>query len=133
MPDGKHCPACGRDVGYWAVARGLFRIRCPHCGARLCHRLTPRMNAVTTAVATAAVFAALVPGYFAAEAAFRGVGGVAGLAGGVAALAAGVAVWVGVAFGLGFVFQLSAAPLLRRTQRLIVPGEPETPAEEETW
>ena len=37
MNDGKHCPACGRDIGLWTVfTAGLpSRIRCPHCRARL--------------------------------------------------------------------------------------------------
>jgi len=37
MTDGKHCPACGKDIGLWPVlAAGLpSRIRCPHCQARL--------------------------------------------------------------------------------------------------
>ena len=126
MPDGKHCPACGQDVGYWAVARGLFRVRCPRCRARLHHRLDPRMNAITTTVAVAAVFVAMVPGVLAGVAVFRP-------AGFVAALAAGVAVWVAVAFGLGFVFQMAATPVLRRTQRLVVEGEPDTPDEEDSW
>jgi len=39
-PEGKRCPACGRDIGIWAVfAAGLpTRIRCPHCKARLSYR-----------------------------------------------------------------------------------------------
>jgi hypothetical protein len=37
MSDGKHCPACGKDIGLWAVlSAGLpTRVRCPHCKARL--------------------------------------------------------------------------------------------------
>ena len=37
MANGKVCPACGRDIGVWAVvAAGLpSRIRCPHCRALL--------------------------------------------------------------------------------------------------
>jgi hypothetical protein len=37
MRDGKHCPACGRDIGIWSVfTAGLpSRIHCPHCQARL--------------------------------------------------------------------------------------------------
>jgi hypothetical protein len=33
MVNGKACPACGKDIGIWAVvAAGLpSRIRCPHC------------------------------------------------------------------------------------------------------
>jgi hypothetical protein len=36
MADGRHCPACARDVGVWPVfSAGLpNRIWCPHCGAR---------------------------------------------------------------------------------------------------
>jgi hypothetical protein len=37
MSDGKHCPACGKDIGLWSVlSAGLpTRVRCPHCQARL--------------------------------------------------------------------------------------------------
>jgi hypothetical protein len=37
MSDGKHCPACGKDIGIWPVlSAGLpSRVRCPHCKARL--------------------------------------------------------------------------------------------------
>jgi uncharacterized protein (DUF983 family) len=37
MADGRHCPACGRDIGIWPVfSAGLpNRIWCPHCGARV--------------------------------------------------------------------------------------------------
>lgn len=37
MANGKVCPACGRDIGVWAiVTAGLpSRIRCPHCRSRL--------------------------------------------------------------------------------------------------
>jgi DNA-directed RNA polymerase subunit RPC12/RpoP len=37
MADGKRCPACGRDVGLWAVFKAGLpdRIWCPHCGTRV--------------------------------------------------------------------------------------------------
>jgi len=37
MNDGKHCPACGKDIGIWPVLSATLpnRIRCPHCRARL--------------------------------------------------------------------------------------------------
>ena len=37
MSDGKHCPACGKDIGIWPVlTAGLPNwLRCPHCKARL--------------------------------------------------------------------------------------------------
>ena len=37
MIDGKHCPACGQDIGLWAVLLAAWPslIRCPHCKARL--------------------------------------------------------------------------------------------------
>jgi hypothetical protein len=126
MPDGKHCPACGKDVGYWAVARGLFGIRCPHCRTWLLHRLDSRMSAILTVAVIADVLVALVPGFFAAALAYP-------LVGPWGTLAIGVAVWVGVAFGLGFVIEIIVAPALCRTQRLIAyNGEPETP-DEESW
>jgi hypothetical protein len=37
MSDGKHCPACEKDIGIWPVLlAGLpTRVRCPHCKTRL--------------------------------------------------------------------------------------------------
>ena len=37
MTNGKQCPACGKDIGIWAIfAAGMpSRIRCPYCRARL--------------------------------------------------------------------------------------------------
>lgn len=37
MRDGKHCPACGVDIGIWPIfSAGLPNlIRCPRCKARL--------------------------------------------------------------------------------------------------
>jgi DNA-directed RNA polymerase subunit RPC12/RpoP len=37
MANGKACPACGKDIGVWAIfAAGVpSRIRCPHCRSRL--------------------------------------------------------------------------------------------------
>ena len=37
MTDGKHCPACGKDIGMLTVMTALWptRVRCPHCKARL--------------------------------------------------------------------------------------------------
>src|SRR5262245_40699918 len=35
--DGKHCPACGEDIGIWPIASAILpgRAKCPHCGTRL--------------------------------------------------------------------------------------------------
>ena len=128
MPDGKHCPACGNDVGYWAVALGLFRIRCPHCGAKLHHRLDGRMNAITNCVAVTAGFGSMLPGFLVARAVFE-------VGSGSVATVAGIAVWVGLAFGVGLLFQMAAAPVLRRTQLLMAEGqaEQEKANEEEPW
>ena len=40
MADGKHCPACGKDIGICPIFTAGFpnRIRCPHCSARLSYR-----------------------------------------------------------------------------------------------
>jgi hypothetical protein len=40
IPDGKHCPNCGRDIGVGAifVAKMPNRIWCPHCRIRLTYR-----------------------------------------------------------------------------------------------
>jgi uncharacterized protein (DUF983 family) len=37
--DGKHCPACGRDIGLWPVFSAILpsRVRCPHCQASLAY------------------------------------------------------------------------------------------------
>ena len=39
MADGKHCPACGRDIGYRSVifATSPMHVRCPSCGAHLAY------------------------------------------------------------------------------------------------
>jgi hypothetical protein len=39
MADGKHCPACGRDIGYRSVilATSPMHVRCPNCGASLAY------------------------------------------------------------------------------------------------
>src|SRR5439155_12036049 len=84
MADGTHCPECGEDVGFWAVARSLFGVRCPHCGARLRHQLSPGMGALTTAGALGSVVAALVVAAAAGWAVGVRAGPVAGLAVGAA-------------------------------------------------
>ena len=40
MGGGKHCPACGKDIGVWPIfSAGLpNRIWCPHCSRRLQYR-----------------------------------------------------------------------------------------------
>src|SRR5438552_766900 len=37
MPTGNDCPACGENIGMWAVFKAPLpnRIYCPHCGERL--------------------------------------------------------------------------------------------------
>ncbi len=39
MSDGKHCPACGADIGTWPVVKAPLpnRIQCPNCKARLAY------------------------------------------------------------------------------------------------
>src|SRR5262245_16895655 len=39
MNDGKHCPACGTDIGFWPVfwASQPDRISCPTCKAHLAY------------------------------------------------------------------------------------------------
>jgi hypothetical protein len=45
MTDGKHCPACGKDVGVWPIASAMLPnlIRCPHCRTRLAYRGVGRL------------------------------------------------------------------------------------------
>jgi hypothetical protein len=40
MGDGKHCPACGTDIGVWPIfsAALLKLIRCPRCKARIAYQ-----------------------------------------------------------------------------------------------
>ena len=62
MRDGKHCPACAKDIGIWPVlAAGLpSRIRCPHCKARLTYggsgTLVASLFAVLLTLAVASFF-----------------------------------------------------------------------------
>ena len=62
MSDGKNCPECGKDIGYWAVAKGLFVIRCPHCRARLQYAPTPRWRSLTGRAAVGSIFLGIVLG-----------------------------------------------------------------------
>ena len=58
MSDGKHCPACGKDIGLWAVLlAGLpSHIRCRHCQARLTYgNSVLLLLGVTTMVAVVGV------------------------------------------------------------------------------
>jgi uncharacterized protein (DUF983 family) len=57
MGDGKHCPACGVDIGVWPVfSAGLpNRLRCPRCKARLAYRRTGLLWLVILPVLAAVV------------------------------------------------------------------------------
>jgi len=63
MTDGKHCPACSRDIGIWSIfTAGLpSLIRCPHCRARLTYRgifwLIPIFLVLSVAVVVGALYA----------------------------------------------------------------------------
>lgn len=52
MANGKQCPACGKDIGVWAiVAAGLpSRIRCPHCRTLLRYDGTYALMALPFAI-----------------------------------------------------------------------------------
>jgi len=56
MNDGKHCPACGKDVGMASVMTALWpsRVKCPHCKARLTY-----LNSAALVVNLLAVWAGL--------------------------------------------------------------------------
>jgi hypothetical protein len=66
MTDGKHCPACGVDIGVWPIfAAGLPNlIRCPRCKARLRYA----QAGLVWLVATLAMAAVLVAAFGAAVA-----------------------------------------------------------------
>ena len=59
MANGKTCPACGKDIGIWAiVAAGLpSRIRCPHCRTLLRYDGTLALMALPFAIV---ILAALI-------------------------------------------------------------------------
>jgi DNA-directed RNA polymerase subunit RPC12/RpoP len=48
MGDGKHCPACGKEIGVWPVFSAAMPswIRCPHCKSRLRYRKTAGVFAI---------------------------------------------------------------------------------------
>src|SRR5262245_66234546 len=56
MNDGKHCPACGKDVGMASVMTALWptRVKCPHCKMRLAY-----LNGTALVINLLAVWAAL--------------------------------------------------------------------------
>lgn len=61
MPDGNNCPACGRDIGIWAVIKAPTpnRFRCPHCRERLWYRGIGGVIAVFAVMLVVLVVAAL--------------------------------------------------------------------------
>jgi uncharacterized protein (DUF983 family) len=61
MRDGKHCPACGADIGLWPVfSAGLPNwIRCPRCKARLSYQGLGALLAVLTLTVVALIAAAV--------------------------------------------------------------------------
>jgi dipeptide/tripeptide permease len=125
MPDGTHCPECGKDVGFWAVALGVFRIRCPHCRASLYHAQSRRMNRATSLVAFGTVLGGLVAGAL--------VGWWVRGHGVLVALVSGIAACAGLVFALGVLGQFAMTPLLRRTQRLAGEVQRGQAIDDETW
>jgi hypothetical protein len=125
MVDGTHCPECGEDVGFWAIALGILRIRCPRCRVRLHHRQSTGMSRVTSILAFAAVVGGLATG------AVVGWGARAG--GPIVALAAGIGACAAVAFGAGVLTQIALTPALRRTQTLVRDGASSEPSVDESW
>jgi hypothetical protein len=125
MANGSHCPECGEDVGFWAIALGMVRIRCPRCRVRLYHRQSAGMSRATSIVAFAAVIGGLAAG------AVTGWGARAD--GPIVALIAGIVICAAVTFGLGLLSHIALTPALRRTQRLVRDGERSEPSDEELW
>ena len=127
MANGKDCPVCGKDVGYWAVALQLFWIRCPHCRTRLTYAGT---SGTTLANFVGALF-------------LVGLGGVAGVWVGLevlfrggnllSALGIGLGVFIALAIVLGVLVQLALAPAMRRNRTLKVIGKRDDSPSEETW
>ena len=109
MADGKHCPACGRDIGLWPVfSAGLpNRIWCPHCSARLTYR-----GIGGVFLAPVVVLAAASAGASFASAAFPGTGTIVRLA-----------VFVGVLLGAWALVELALVWFLRRNRPLVLHGD----------
>jgi hypothetical protein len=109
MVDGKHCPACGRDIGLWPVfLAGLpNRIWCPHCAARLAYR---GIGGVVVALLVA--LAAASAGAHFASAAFADTGPNVRLA-----------VFVGVLLGGWVLVELAAVWFLRGNRPLVLHGD----------
>ena len=65
MRDGKHCPACGVDIGVWSIfSAGLPNlIRCPKCKARLAYQDTSAFIIASLVAMGAGVFVALGVAY----------------------------------------------------------------------
>jgi uncharacterized protein (DUF983 family) len=69
MPHGNDCPACGEDIGVWAVFKAPLpnRIYCPHCGERLRYGgtgpLTVAYVVLTVGFVAAGVGSALAVGF----------------------------------------------------------------------
>ncbi len=65
MQDGKHCPACGVDIGVWPIfSAGMpSRIRCPNCRANFAYQNVWDVIVVLLLVATVIA----VAGYFIAR------------------------------------------------------------------
>jgi hypothetical protein len=70
MADGKHCPACGVDIGVWPIfSAGLPNlIRCPRCKARLAY---PQIGALLLVLLL--VFAVVAPVAYFVAASFEGI------------------------------------------------------------
>ncbi|MDB5348370.1 MAG: hypothetical protein JWP89_6747 [Schlesneria sp.] len=62
MQDGKHCPECGEDIGFWPVfSAGIsLRIRCPHCGSILTYSNCWNVILVLICIVNLLIFLALV-------------------------------------------------------------------------
>lgn len=110
MADGKHCPACGHDIGVRPIfTAGLPNwIRCPHCSARLRYR-----GIAGVALVLVAVLAAVVVG------ALYGASAIPGLHPSYQPAAA-----AGILFGAWAVVELAVARFLRGNRTLVRRDDP---------
>jgi hypothetical protein len=107
MADGKHCPACGRDIGYRSVifATSPMHVVCPNCGARLAYAKSWRVILVCLIVSCIPVAATFYVGRLLTPA----VGKV------------GRGYWLGGSFVFwGIVLELAATRFLRERKALYV-------------
>ena len=126
MGNGKDCPVCGKDVGYWAVALQIFWVRCPHCRTRLTYAGT---SGTTLTNLVGALFLVALGGVGAVLVGLEVLRRGGNL---LSALGIGFCAFIVLAFVLGVLVQLALAPSMRRHRTLKLFGKGDE-QRDETW